>query len=294
MTYSELLKEQEWKEKCFDILSRDNHTCLCCGRIGYHNSYSYLQLDSLEKLYKILEPYSFYGHSFKEYFEGGLYKDNNEGLLEEECTSEQITKLRGKKIYALRTNAIRKLFYFHERKPLPLLVSDKDVEKIKAKIYGIKTHGHNSSGEDLVSLPCLLYELSDYCFDNIYMINAGDIYESYSILYVCYKNYAMAFSLTIHETNLSGLNVHHKYYIHGKKPWEYENDALITLCESCHQSFHQNNSVPIYRSVKYADPIGIASVCKRCGGSGYFPQYSHIQDGICFECGGEGISSDML
>lgn len=31
------------------------------------------------------------------------------------------------------------------------------------------------------------------------------------------------------------LHVHHKIYINGKSPWEYENDLLITLCEDCHE-----------------------------------------------------------
>lgn len=31
------------------------------------------------------------------------------------------------------------------------------------------------------------------------------------------------------------LNVHHKYYEKGKDPWEYEDDALVTLCEYCHE-----------------------------------------------------------
>lgn len=29
--------------------------------------------------------------------------------------------------------------------------------------------------------------------------------------------------------------------------------------------------------------------CGRCGGSGYLPQYAHIEHGICFQCWGEGI-----
>ena len=34
----------------------------------------------------------------------------------------------------------------------------------------------------------------------------------------------------------STLNVHHYFYKHGIEPWEYENDDLITLCESCHNA----------------------------------------------------------
>ena len=32
----------------------------------------------------------------------------------------------------------------------------------------------------------------------------------------------------------STLNVHHRYYINNKEPWEYPGEALFTLCEECH------------------------------------------------------------
>lgn len=41
------------------------------------------------------------------------------------------------------------------------------------------------------------------------------------------------------------LRLHHNYYIQGNKPWEYPDEALKTLCDSCHDHFHQNNSVLI-------------------------------------------------
>lgn len=31
------------------------------------------------------------------------------------------------------------------------------------------------------------------------------------------------------------LNVHHLYYISGRDPWDYEDTALLTLCELCHK-----------------------------------------------------------
>lgn len=34
------------------------------------------------------------------------------------------------------------------------------------------------------------------------------------------------------------LNVHHLYYVKNKMPWEYPDDALITLCEECHEQTH--------------------------------------------------------
>lgn len=32
------------------------------------------------------------------------------------------------------------------------------------------------------------------------------------------------------------LHVHHRYYEKGKEPWDYPLEALITLCEFCHES----------------------------------------------------------
>ena len=31
------------------------------------------------------------------------------------------------------------------------------------------------------------------------------------------------------------LTVHHLYYLKGKDPWDYPDEALITLCEECHK-----------------------------------------------------------
>ena len=47
------------------------------------------------------------------------------------------------------------------------------------------------------------------------------------------------------------LNVHHKYYSaypNGVlvKPWDYPDDALITLCKDCHKKAHQNKKIKTY------------------------------------------------
>jgi hypothetical protein len=38
----------------------------------------------------------------------------------------------------------------------------------------------------------------------------------------------------------STLNVHHNYYKRNAAPWEYPLDALVTLCESCHEFETEN------------------------------------------------------
>lgn len=47
------------------------------------------------------------------------------------------------------------------------------------------------------------------------------------------------------------LCVHHKYYLqypnHQKvNPWDYPDDALITLCNKCHYKVHQHKPIKVY------------------------------------------------
>jgi 5-methylcytosine-specific restriction endonuclease McrA len=41
----------------------------------------------------------------------------------------------------------------------------------------------------------------------------------------------------------SPLNVHHKYYMYDKTPWEYPSNLLITLCEHCHKIEESNKYI---------------------------------------------------
>ncbi len=45
-------------------------------------------------------------------------------------------------------------------------------------------------------------------------------------------------SCTSCQIKTENLQVHHLIYEKGKKPWEYADHNLITLCESCHQKEH--------------------------------------------------------
>lgn len=36
----------------------------------------------------------------------------------------------------------------------------------------------------------------------------------------------------------STLHVHHRQYIKGREPWEYDDNQLSVLCESCHETHH--------------------------------------------------------
>lgn len=42
------------------------------------------------------------------------------------------------------------------------------------------------------------------------------------------------------------LHVHHKIYIAGRNPWEYNNKHLITLCKECHDEIHRTKKIKRY------------------------------------------------
>ena len=39
------------------------------------------------------------------------------------------------------------------------------------------------------------------------------------------------------------LHVHHKYYEAGREPWDYLEDDLMCLCETCHNTEHRSQKI---------------------------------------------------
>ena len=86
------------------------------------------------------------------------------------------------------------------------------------------------------------------------------------------------------------LQVHHKYYITGRLPWDYRDDALVTLCQWCHQQVHENARIHVYADANgQLIEAGFATPCLRCGGSGYLLEFHYVEGGVCFRCRGEGV-----
>lgn len=46
------------------------------------------------------------------------------------------------------------------------------------------------------------------------------------------------FACSVCYNSESMLHVHHKRYIKGRKPWEYDDHELITVCANCHEQIH--------------------------------------------------------
>jgi len=50
------------------------------------------------------------------------------------------------------------------------------------------------------------------------------------------------------------LHVHHLYYKHGRKAWQYPLDALQTLCVDCHDAEHSDDpEIAFQRALDEAD-----------------------------------------
>ena len=88
--------------------------------------------------------------------------------------------------------------------------------------------------------------------------------------------------------NFSTLHVHHKYYIEDRNPWEYDENALITLCSDCHSEIHKQETTPLL-SVDGEIIVSDLPVCDRCNGRGELPQYKYYMNGVCFKCRGAGV-----
>ena len=83
------------------------------------------------------------------------------------------------------------------------------------------------------------------------------------------------------------LHVHHKYYIKNRKPWEYDNDALKTVCHNCHQKIHETKEIPVFIDNTMTKESKVKN-CSKCRGIGYINIYHYYLDGICFNCNGRG------
>lgn len=95
--------------------------------------------------------------------------------------------------------------------------------------------------------------------------------------------------ILVQTNNLVSLHVHHKYYVLSRSPWNYENDALICLCQNCHDQEHEKVIVPVFldENAKLAnDSPDEYLVCPKCGGSGHLTEYNYHMAGVCFGCNG--------
>lgn len=317
--YSDLLKKSSWHTKCINIINRDNHKCSVCGKIGYHNATT-MTYQKAEELDKVFSEMTFDGNTISTFFNSlvqnedkyidifATYRNNEDGspcFWNNYYCPEVFVKTEDEinnpfKYFAVHSVVKKNLFF----RVMP--DSEQPINDSKIKGFGIddveilSTHCRNIlfHAGGIFKFPTTLtnkYIVTIQCtFAGIVADQYGSSKYSDLIINISHNNYCLSLYIVPFDKGfnkiLPGLNVHHKYYISGKSPWEYDDDALITLCEDCHRKTHEINHIPIYKDIKGGRIfIKNAETCDRCGGSGYLPQYEHVENGICFKCWGEGV-----
>ena len=297
MTYAELLTQKEWYNKCNDILLRDKLTCQVCGSIGFHKNTIYVteSLDEVDKIinekvllgvkYSTLIAQTFEGYN--EYDEGddsGLYIDSDGKIIWEQYQNVNIIKQCPYDDYFVNKIRLYKkdgnFFRFRTESICPIFITHTPIVPLEFKVHRYNTFIHFDDGTRM-SCPMAILVFDEELTNKYYLSIEDDM------ICVTYKNYVFFVFQSRYSYKYRGLNIHHKYYVFGKKPWEYENDALVTLCGDCHKKQHEK-PIPMYRSLLKKDVLRYCEKCDRCGGTGYLPQYDYYQDGVCFKCGGEG------
>lgn len=291
MTYNELLNQKEWWQKCNEILSRDHYRCRDCGHLGFHNGYNYMKVNRIEEIDSLFKEWTFNGVAFSKFWADiptripHLVKNI---VFEKECDNDGIYVYR-LNLFGSRNNLF---FYVSDYPEKVIAVSKANIDHLDATVYKYNRIIKKADFSDtygwayLFEFPCII---SNDIYVNIEYSMPYKIYSVPSekiIFNIISGNRLISVRYTLNSFSLKGLNIHHTYYIKDSKPWEYENDSLVTLCEDCHKKRHENTRIPLYDQEKRL--ISNLIPCDRCGGSGYLPQYNHIEHGICFKCHGEG------
>ena len=67
--------------------------------------------------------------------------------------------------------------------------------------------------------------------------------------------------LKCHTTN--NIQVHHMYYDNGLKPWEYDNETMVTLCDKCHKEAQELlKAAGIIAFKSYMENIDLTDILK--------------------------------
>lgn len=314
MTYNELLLQKEWFNKCRDILQRDQYHCKNCGCLGYHNN-TYYECQTAEELDSLLKGLLIKGDSPSAF----LNKINeNTCVLNHKVYEHEKDEIANRQIIGDRILTDLQIASYL----LPIAPKNR-INENRCKYYSLYNQDVTlSQATDWV------FQKGCFCiFENKYFENyvlriekrwlvfgsaiqcgwkmiVDTGLEEKIVISICFHNYCISlyfddspqfpyddkqrYSGKTPDLSSKALFVHHKYYVKGLKPWECENEALVTLCQKCHKQEHQSNSTPVYWSPFTKQLVGTAQICDKCGGSGYLPK-EDVEGDVCDKCYGEGV-----
>lgn len=261
LTYGQLLALPQWQEKRLTIIKRDNLICQKCNNTSYQkdNFYGpYLHIPETTPPYTIFKSFDKKADKIFKRDENGTLLIPNRArvmlyLIKHRASGIADIPTDGYMVAAARYLANdEQSFYFPET--AEGLSPEKEIEFMKETVKRLI-----SKSNEVELIP-----------------------ERKDLITVPLTELKWIFA--------KDLNVHHTYYQIDKLPWEYPDESLQTLCRSCHEKVHEEEIIPVRNAggVK----IGNYKPCTRCFGAGWFPEYSHVENGICFKCRGVKYLSD--
>lgn len=256
LTYGQLLALPEWQEKRLKIINRDKLICQKCNNTSYQkdNFYGpYLQIVANEKF-----PFGSF-HSFSGKTEKVFANDENGTKL--------IPKHEKVMLYYSRHRSSG----LQEVPAEGFFVAAARILTKEELIHYFPSENPDLTPEDKLKL---MREMIKRLLGKTEEVQ--NIPEKKDLIKTPLTELKWIFA--------KDLNVHHTYYQIDKLPWEYPNDSLQTLCRSCHEKVHEEEIIPVRDATGIK--IGNYKPCSRCHGAGWFPEYSHVQNGICFKCRG--------
>ena len=309
ITYAEQLQSPEWKRKRFHILQRDNFHCQHCGTFGISGYNIFIPLSTLydidsyindEKLQNLIfhsfldlifapaDPSERYQKSQEEKatfqfhktisIEGTDDSVYNVFLVKSKDWLEKHPKWTNALIYLLggtTSNQDNDYLLLPENMPIgSTIVGQKKIINPETSICSFDIKSKN---EDSYGLLNVTGDALHVLFNNV-EIDDGFVRD-------CVYFYTNLRKDNEHKMEL--LDIHHKSYICGHYAWEYDDNNLVTLCRTCHEKEHAKHNVLLYDEDDCL--LRELHTCDRCLGSGYLHQYDYYRQGVCFNCGGQGV-----
>lgn len=293
MEYKVQLKTPQWRAKSYHILQRDNFTCQNCGKRGIQNDpfFPISQISDLDMMFPI------------GLFAGKTLSEMIKGIELPNDYKFYPTPVPIYEIKTINDNLFVNQFKLYSIWAYP----DKIATTEPLNCIHVASLYDSCPADELSKDKYYKYQ-GEYVYPRIRIFRIKESLGTQNYASVsCYKkekSYKLSIKFTMdnnyYDITLSGLdnhsdfktlNVHHKYYIKGHKAWEYEDDALVTLCTECHSSIHKDIVIktPLYNEVRDLIKDNLP-LCPRCNGKGYLPEYAYNENGICFKCWGEGIT----
>ena len=276
--YAELLEREEWKDKRESILKRDNYTCQKCGRRGF--SFRSFKISGYTELNDLMEEWTIKDIPVAEYLKN-IEWEGNEYLPMVSVENKYYKNNRklvsfytdNKNSYSFITNDLLLHPYYikYEQKEVNIINKEREAS-FSVDLIAFKLRRSYTLTSNYIKIFEREGDISILIGDKLFVFRTRNPLNVFRFVFF----------------NFSTLHIHHKYYIEDRCPWEYDDDALITLCSDCHAEVHNSETTPLLSETGrmiYSD----LPTCDRCGGSGELSQYKYYMNGICFKCHGTGV-----